>query len=141
MIFDRVFGTPVVAALKKGLECATVRHEAIANNIANVSTPYYKRQDVQFEDQLWEALSGEGKDFKLTTTHPRHFNGTVRRVEQVQPRLKEEEGDQFRIDRNTVDIDREMVELAKNSGQFAQRSELLSRYYSQVRTAIRGEVR
>jgi flagellar basal body rod protein FlgB len=38
-IFDRAFGTPLMAALKKGLEGASIRQEAISNNIANVSTP------------------------------------------------------------------------------------------------------
>ena len=39
-----------VNVLDKAADASWLRNEAIANNIANVDTPYYKRQDVNFED-------------------------------------------------------------------------------------------
>ena len=41
-----------VKVLDKAADAAWLRNEAIANNIANVDTPGYKRIDVNFEDVL-----------------------------------------------------------------------------------------
>jgi flagellar basal-body rod protein FlgB len=140
MIQERLFGRPVMAALKKSMEGAAVRHEAISNNIANVSTPGYQRQVVNFEDELWRALSGE-KGFELKTTHPDHFNGGAHRVGEVTPVIERDEQTNIRIDGNTVNIDQEMAMLTKNSGEFGQKAEILNRMYRQLASAIRGEVR
>ena len=52
-----------VNVLDKAADASWIRNEAIANNIANVDTPGYKRQDVNFEEQLRKAMSkcGFGK--------------------------------------------------------------------------------
>ena len=46
-----------VNVLDKAADASWMRQEAISNNIANVNTPGYKRQDVAFEDSLQEAIS------------------------------------------------------------------------------------
>ena len=38
-----------INVLDKAADAAWLRNEAIANNIANATTPGYKRQDVAFE--------------------------------------------------------------------------------------------
>ena len=141
MIFERLFDVPVVSALKKGLEGAAVRHHAIANNIANVSTPGYKRQVVKFEEELWSALGGASGSLGLRTTRAKHCNGSSRRISEIRPAVEVDKKTTIRVDRNTVNIDQEMVDLAKTSGQFAQQAELLNRFYGQIKMAIRGEVR
>ena len=45
-----------INVLDKAADGAWLRNEAIANNIANVNTPGYKRQDVSFEAELKHAL-------------------------------------------------------------------------------------
>ena len=42
--------------LGMGLDWAVKRHQAIANNIANIDTPGYKRQDVAFPEVLAQAV-------------------------------------------------------------------------------------
>lgn len=138
MIHDRLFGSPIVSALKKGLEGATVRHQAIANNIANVSTPGYKRQEVSFEKELWEALQQAGDGHN--NVQARQSLAAVSALQSVRPEIGVDKATSVRIDRNTVDIDREMVEMMKNSGKHAQRAELLNRIYGQIKQAIRGQV-
>ena len=138
-IFDRAFGQPVVMALKKGMQGCALRHEAIANNIANVSTPGYKRQVVKFEDELWEALGGD--EFHLKTTHSKHFNGGGQGIDAISPRMELDTETSIRIDGNTVNIDQEMVDLTKNSGRFAQQAEILNRIYGQIKASISGNSR
>ena len=45
-----------INVLDKAADASWLRNEAIANNIANVDTPNYKRQDVAFESELRKAL-------------------------------------------------------------------------------------
>ena len=47
--------------LERALTGASLRQEAIASNIANVNTPGYRRQDVDFQSAL-QAAWGQGKD-------------------------------------------------------------------------------
>ena len=48
-----------VNILDKAADASWLRNEVISNNIANATTPGYKRQDVQFESYLMTALAGE----------------------------------------------------------------------------------
>ena len=41
-----------INVLNKAADASWIRNEVIANNIANVSTPHYKRKDIKFEDYL-----------------------------------------------------------------------------------------
>ena len=45
-----------IDVLDKAADASSLRNKTIANNIANVDTPNYKRQDVSFASNLQEAL-------------------------------------------------------------------------------------
>ena len=45
-----------VNVLDKAADASWLRNDAIGNNLANVDTPGYKRQDVAFEDVLKREL-------------------------------------------------------------------------------------
>ena len=45
-----------VNVLDRAADASWMRNEAIGNNLSNVDTPGYKRQDVAFEDVLRQAL-------------------------------------------------------------------------------------
>ena len=51
-----------INVLDKAADAAWLRNDAISNNIANVDTPGYKRQDVNFEVQLERALKSNRYD-------------------------------------------------------------------------------
>ena len=55
MINSNVFS--YINVLDKAADAAWLRNEAISNNLANVDTPNYKRQDVSFEDELIRNLN------------------------------------------------------------------------------------
>lgn len=48
-----------VNILDKAADAANLRNELLTNNIANVSTPNYKRKDLDFESVLQGELAGE----------------------------------------------------------------------------------
>ena len=64
--------------LQRGLDCTTLRHQTIANNIANVNTPHYKRKEVTFEGELHRAIYGP-KPIPAQRTDERHlkFKGEI----------------------------------------------------------------
>jgi flagellar basal-body rod protein FlgB len=53
------FSTPMVHALERSLDGFALRHQAIANNVANINTPGYVKQNVNFEQSLLDALHDE----------------------------------------------------------------------------------
>ena len=59
--------------LQGALDASNTRQRAIANNIANADTPYFKRSDVSFEVMLQEQMNGEMPLLKGKITDPRHI--------------------------------------------------------------------
>ena len=76
MINTNVFD--YINVLDKAADASWMRNEAIANNIANATTPGYKRQDVAFEAELKRALGQDDcksmdekvADLKKTSLNP-----------------------------------------------------------------------
>lgn len=97
-----------VNVLDKALDASALRHEAISNNLSNVDTPNYKRQDVNFETQLAKALRHsryKSMDAKVSDL----------KMSRLEPILYHDySGFSYRIDGNNVDPDTEGVYLAKN---------------------------
>lgn len=97
-----------VNVLDKAADASWLRNDAIGNNLANVDTPGYKRQDVDFETQLARALgqsrytSMDAKvaDLKTNRLKPMCYTDYA--------------GFSYRLDGNNVDVDMEGIYLAKN---------------------------
>ncbi len=99
-----------INVLGKAADGAWARNEAIANNIANVDTPGYKRQDVSFETELQHAL--KASRYKSLDEKVKDANAHLKRLE---PRAYTDIPNwSYRMDKNNVDIDTENVELASN---------------------------
>lgn len=106
MINTNVFD--YVNVLDKAADASWLRNEAISNNIANVDTPGYKRQDVSFEAELQKALGMnryESMDAKVAGVKTSRL--------QARP-YTDYEGYSYRLDGNNVDIENENVMLAEN---------------------------
>ncbi|MGQ9824805.1 MAG: flagellar basal body rod protein FlgB, partial [Desulfotomaculales bacterium] len=50
------FGSTVLVVLKKQLDASALMQKVIANNLANINTPGFKKSSVRFLDALREAL-------------------------------------------------------------------------------------
>ncbi len=55
-----------IQLVARAMDGLAVRHRVVASNLANQSTPGYKRRDVEFEDQLERAI--KGGSFEPTVT-------------------------------------------------------------------------
>ncbi|MFG0320475.1 MAG: flagellar basal body rod protein FlgB [Planctomycetota bacterium JB042] len=80
--------------LLRALDGLALRHRVVASNLANQSTPGFKRYEVSFEDQLERAARGgsfepkvtrdtEGGDADGNNVVPEREVGTLTRVEIV----------------------------------------------------------
>lgn len=97
-----------INVLDKAADASWLRNEAIANNIANVDTPGYKRQDVSFES----ILQREMRDSRYTSTDAKVAGLDMKLLK---PSTYTDSADfSYRVDGNNVDIDTENMNLARN---------------------------
>lgn len=97
-----------INVLDKAADAAWLRDQCIANNIANVDTPGYKRQDVDFESVLEKELGyrrSESMDEKVANLKLRRLNVGA---------YTDAASFSYRTDKNNVDIENENVLLARN---------------------------
>lgn len=106
MVNTNVFN--YINVLDKAADASWQRNEAISNNLANVSTPNYKRQDVAFEAVLEKAL---GKN-RYKSMDERVGSVDLDKLEGVLYTDSAEYS--YRLDGNNVDIENENVMLAEN---------------------------
>jgi len=100
-----------ISVLNKAADASWLRNEAISNNIANVDTPGYKREDVTFQSELQKAMTFSG----FETTDAKVHSLATTSSSSLQPRTyKDYSGYSYRLDGNNVDIDTEQTMLAKN---------------------------
>ncbi|MBN2258983.1 MAG: flagellar basal body rod protein FlgB [Clostridiales bacterium] len=135
-INTNLFTDTSLTVLKKALDASTMRNETISNNIANVNTKDYKAKRVVFEDELKKALSS-GSEKGLATTHKGHI-GASNEVNRIQPQIVEDAASTVKSDGNNVDIDVEMVELAKNQLIYNTLVQQTSKKYSNLGYVING---
>lgn len=119
--------------LGKAADGAWARNEAISNNIANIDTPGYKRQDVDFQTELQHALR-ESKypslDSKVADANL-HLNRLNARTYTDSP------GWSYRLDRNNVDVDNENVELASNQLVYNGITTSIDNEFKNLKTVIK----
>lgn len=104
--------------MAKALDYRALRQDLISSNIANVDTPFYRSRDIQFEDTLVkerERLNNTpSKKLQMAVTNPMHLTGEDN---DFPPKAKIffRDGHMIRNDGNSVDLDVETTEMAKNS--------------------------
>ncbi len=119
---------------KKALDASWLRNKAISNNIANVNTPNYKRQEVNFDDVLRSYLEESGP-VRLKKTNTGHMDAPGM---SMQPTITEVKDTAFREDGNNVNIDVEMTERTKNEIRYTAISDKMTGTFTNLRTAIKG---
>jgi flagellar basal-body rod protein FlgB len=105
--------------LERALQGSSLRQQAIAQNIANVNTPGYRRQDVDFQTALHQAWD-KGED----------------KVEGVTASIATDDTSVMRADGSSVDIDTEAASQAKNGLQYEAVTAVLKTRTAIIRSAI-----
>ena len=129
MINSNVFD--YINVMGKTADASWKRNEILANNLANVDTPRYKRQDINFEAQLRQALGNsryESVDDKVASLH----------VEDLQARVYTDASNfSYRLDGNNVDVDTENVELASNQIKYNGLMNSINQEFANLRMVMK----
>lgn len=116
-----------VNILDKAADASWMREKTIAHNLANVDTPGYKRQDVEFDTTLEQAI-------KRTKANNLHGAVTNLDVASLQPKVfTDYAGYSYRLDGNNVDVDTENVELASEQIKYQALTESISQEFSRFK--------
>lgn len=143
-MLDKIFSSTKV--LEKALDASYLRNETIAQNIANIDTPGYKKKTVSFESELQKAMeqdSGSGlkseppKFIPEPGTADISFTRLSSAVDFVEPSVNvENQNLSMRLDGNNVDIDSEMADLTKNQIRYNMLVQSLNGQFSKLRYVI-----
>ena len=132
---NNIFNDTGFGSVKKGLDVSYLRNKVIAQNISNVSTPGYPASKVNFEELLDEKLgfklSGKRTDQKHLPVG-RSNNG----IEKVNPVVETPDIPIPSGKVNNVEIDQEIVSLAKNSLDWETYINLISFKYRLLTSSI-----
>ena len=141
------------------LEFRAARAEVLASNIANADTVGYKARDLSFSETLKQFSQGESAG-ALRTSDQHHIASSVGELQlrpsgvpqdrngraeflsnQVQAfrSYYREPLQQAGLDGNTVDVQRESVEFARNALDFSVSFRLLNGRFSGLTKAIKGD--
>ena len=120
-----------INVLNRAADAAWQRNEAISNNIANVDTPGYKRQDVAFESVLQQALGNnryQSMDDKVANVNLSRLRGRA---------YVDYANYSYRLDGNNVDIENENVMLAENQLKYQGLISSINQDFTNLQTVMK----
>lgn len=104
--------------VSQALDYRATRQDMIASNIANADTPFYKPRDIDFEDMLVkkraELFNDRSTELPMAQTSGAHLRA-YEDLDSSKATIFFRDGHTARNDGNSVDIDVETSEMAKNS--------------------------
>ncbi len=119
-----------VNILDKAADAANLRNELLTNNIANVSTPNYKRKDLNFESVLQGELAGEKNLSKAVKKANQNLETLDAQVYTDNASLS------YRLDGNNVDINTEEARLAENQIKYQALVDLMNQEFARYNTVL-----
>ena len=111
-----------IQILNKLMDVSALRQRVLANNLANINTPGFKRQEVQFRDALSDAIQ----------------SGDAQKIDGVQPVIVEDRTSPSRPDGNTVSVQDEMALMSDNSLLYQFSGKLINSKFDRLKSAIKG---
>ncbi|NOT26433.1 MAG: flagellar basal body rod protein FlgB [Acidobacteria bacterium] len=118
----------IMKALGRQMNLAVAKQVVTTGNLANLDTPGYRTREIDFE----QVLAREVGKATLAGTSGAHSTGTT--GERVA--VKEVDGLQSRRDGNNVQLDRELLEMTRASGDFSKAQTALAAKFRLIRYAI-----
>jgi len=122
----------------QALNLRSRRHELIVSNLANADTPGYKSFDLMVEESL-QKQSGATNGLEVKITHPGHLPAARAAGPTIRPNIiRTPETDNLRGDGNTVDMDREMSNLAANQLLYRVSAQIVAKKFEGLKHVISG---
>jgi flagellar basal-body rod protein FlgB len=142
---------PTTAILSQALDGLTSRQSVISANLANIDTPNYQPQSVDFETALKSEVAamgtssgggfapsdGPAADVAMKTTDPRHFS-TLSSFGNSNSASVSATNENLRNDQNKVDLETEMTALTETQIKYSADSRLITSKFSQLYDVLGG---
>ncbi|MGC9195123.1 MAG: flagellar basal body rod protein FlgB [Syntrophobacteraceae bacterium] len=120
IIFDKT-----MQMIQDRLSLSSVNQKLISSNLSNIDTPGYKTKSLSFEDSLRQSL--ENHVLQMVRTNGRDL---------APDDPAEEIKDTSVVEGGPVDLETQMVNLAKNSLEFQYMVAMLDKKFTMLKTAI-----
>ena len=117
--------------LEKSLDYSSTKQKVISQNIANVDTPNYKAKDV-VKSSFQGALQTSIEAYR---TDSRHLNFNT---DNQSSTIVTQQNGAYNNNGNSVDMDKEMTDLATNQIYYNALADRLSGKFSSLQNVIRG---
>ena len=125
-----------ISILEKSLDMRSMKHNLLVSNIANKDTPNYKAFDLAVEEEM-QKLTGTNKTVNLWKTQSGHFDAKSETCSEVSI-TKPSNGFGQNIDGNTVDIEKEMTNLAENNLLYDAMAQIMRKKLQGLKVVIQG---
>ncbi|CAB1059728.1 Flagellar basal-body rod protein FlgB [Olavius sp. associated proteobacterium Delta 1] len=131
-IFDRT-----ISLLERSLNLRSLNQRVLASNIANMDTPNYKAVELIVAEEM-NRKEESNSGISLVRTHVNHLPIKNKAMNTVKLKAAKAPDFSIRGDGNTVDIDRTMGRLAKNTLLFNAATQLISNKFKGLKNAMKG---
>jgi flagellar basal-body rod protein FlgB len=126
-----------VSILEKALDLRSKKHNVIASNIANMDTPDYKAFDIVIEKELQKG-TGKGNSISLNNTDVAHMQPRRSKADGVSVQIDDTQKFSLRGDGNTVDIDKQMGNMAENTLMYKAAAQMIQTKFQGLKSVIQG---
>lgn len=117
-----------ITTLENAINYSNQKQKVIAQNIANVDTPNYKAKTVTFKDSLSSAMNAN-------VTNSKHMSFSASNASTT---VVSKSGATYNNSGNSVDMDKEMTDLATNQIYYNALIDRISGKFSSLENVIRG---
>jgi len=130
---DSLFSDISTRTAKVALDGLSLRQQAISRNLANIDTPGFKAQTVDFKTTL-ERMVDKGNLLPLALTDEDHLTTAAAKTGFS---LSLRPGGSLRADENNVDIDVEMTDMSETGIQYQAVEQAISKKLLLLKTLAR----
>lgn len=124
--------------MQRALDLRSRKHEVVVSNVVNADTPGFKAFDIEVKAAL-QANSQKTGNGELTRTHTGHLPLRNHSGSPVRPRIRELSAEvSLRGDGNTVVLEKEMSDLARNNLLYRATAEIMGKKFTGLKNVIKG---
>lgn len=120
------------ALLERVLDLRMKAHEVHTSNVANANVPQYKAKKIEFTRALDEAIDRSGDRDNLR----QQDDSLQAAVAEVRAHVYEDPNAPMKTNGNTVDMEREQTELAKNTIAYQTAIQLINKKFAMAKFAV-----
>lgn len=118
--------------IEKGLDYSALKQKVTANNIANADTPNFKSKSVSFKEVFNETVANNINAYRTNSRHFSFYSNANH------PAVVTNRNLSFNQNGNSVDIDKEMSDLATNQIYYNALVDRMSGKFNSLTNIIKG---